>query len=231
MTIPNSELSLWQGSPLSLAIPKEIVATAFAQPRFFIPTNVLISQYGIVGMLIADNKPESRKVSYSESEWIGVSASEEQFHTNGDPVRKAHYANTENGASFIRAFALPANVREVFARDKFLGEPMIDKCIDDETVPEEFDELELGQSERPASEACDLITAVASAGWQAAGITEIGAFEKHYLRARISFHGWFAFQQAVDIAQTGIISALRNFDEFLGHLDPSKRPVKMLELE
>ncbi len=199
------------------------------QHRYFLPTEILISQHGIVGMLIADTKPEKRNVTYTDSEWTGISVDTERWAQEfaNDPVRRAHYVDTENGFSFYRIFALPDSAVQNFAKDRFLGNPMIEKCICDGVFGEgvELDEIQASAGERPISKVMPLIELLAHAGWQHAGLKEPadkGIINQYtQIWSWISFHGWFDYRNALKHAQGAMEQTIQNFDHFLQRFEPA----------
>jgi hypothetical protein len=116
----NEDVVLWKGSVLPALTSRVEANSPVLQSRFFIPTEVVVGRYGVVGMLVVDSRPENRKVTYTDSEWQGVDHRFTQWDIeNGeistyDPVRRAHYLNTDRGFSIIRAFGLPSQVAGVF---------------------------------------------------------------------------------------------------------------------
>ena len=214
----DNNIVLWQGNnalTLSSSLSREVVL----QSRFFLPSEVLVSHHGIVAMVIVDNKPGRRNISYVEDEWSGVGIDLDlvKYIHEDDPIRRCHFVDTEKGFSLIRAFILPSCIEKVFSRDQFLGEPFIDKCINDRTFDVEFDEERASFRSNPVREAVPLIKTFTASAWQMACLPELdtGNVDDVHVRTWLSFHGWFMFPHAVAQAQLSLVKALGNFDSLL----------------
>lgn len=224
----NQSIVLWRGDVLPLLANQALENSPIIQTRFFLPGEVLVSRYGIVAMLVVDSRPKHRKVSYTDTEVTGINWSEKWHRENitgYDPIRRAHFVNTEEGFSIIRAFALPPQVVKIFKSDGFLGEPMIAKCVCDQAFDMPFDEMEASTNQSPIEEALPLIEAVAFAVWEAARIpADFEMYEWQQYRTWLSFHGWFAFAQAIEQGQLALTRAVSNFDSFLQRFAPQMSP-------
>lgn len=221
----DTDVVLWKGSLTQALVSRAGANSPIIQSRFFIPSEVLVSRYGVVGMLIVDSKPDHRKVSYTNTEWIGLDCTEDSLEFKDyDPVRRAHFVGTERGLSIIRVFGLPSQVADVFEKDSFLGEPMIAKCACDRTFDVEFDEEPAKFNWNPVDGAMPLIQTVALAGWESAGLPHDTVKQWRQFRTWLSFHGWFAFEQAVGQAQQSLERAIYNFDNFLQRMAPRVQP-------
>ncbi len=234
-----NEMVLWRGGLTSLQFGNQGVTdlitsddSPILQPRFFLPAEVIVGRYGVVGMVIADNRPEYRWVSYDDGEWTGIGYRESDMYGVTDPVKRAHFLNTESGFSLLRTFALPAQIAEVFDRDKFLGEPMIEKCACDSVFDEgvEFDERRALPEYQPVKNALPLMETIAQAAWHSAGIPGDKTYEWKQYRTWISFHGWFVFSQAIVQAQLALEKAIGNFDYFLSRQAAHIQPYTSTEL-
>ena len=132
---------VYEGSPVekigtrALAFPE----VHQKEPRFFLPEDIVVSRYGIIGFLIVDNHPEQRNVTYANPEWTGIKIDEYTLGL-GDKKNSPHFFKTDKGFKMVRYFILPPNVGDFFAQDKYLNEAMIDKMCRQETFAEEFDE-------------------------------------------------------------------------------------------
>ena len=226
----DTDVVLWKGSIAQSLVKHAAPSSPMIQSRFFLPSQVLVGRYGVVGMLVIDSKPQHRKVTYEDGEWQGVDwrANEwELMHgdmKDYDPARLAHFVGTEQGFSIIRAFGLPSQVADVFARDSYLGEPYIAKCACDSTFDVEFDEMPAKFNWQPVQDAMPLIQTVALAGWEAAGLPHDSVKEWQQFRTWLSFHGWFAFAQAVEQGQLSVARAVHNFDSFMERFAPKLQP-------
>ena len=221
----DTDIVLWQGGITSLQLNQAATPLIF-QPRFFLPSNIVVGRYGVVGMLVVDSKPRQRHTSYHDTEWTGVDIEESDIWDleSYDLVRRAHFLNTDQGFSIIRAFALPSHVADLFARDRFLGDPFIEKCACDGTFDAPFDEERAATNLNPVDEALSLIEAVAFAGWQTAGITDPKMSDWRQIRTWLSFHGWFAFTPAIEQGQLSLQRAIGNFDTLLQRVATQIQP-------
>lgn len=210
----SDQMILWRGSS-SLASPimRELLPVLVSQKRFFLVGEVLVSNYGIVGMLLGDGKPESRKASYSDGDWIGVSVDHMEGTFPDDPIREAHYANTQNGFSVIRVIVLPPRVESFFRTDEFLGRPMIEKCACQGVFETEFDEEFGSPSFLPIADALSCIQGIAAAALSNAGVQGGGNDGSVY--SWISFHSWVVFESVKDEARIALERSLGNFDGFI----------------
>jgi hypothetical protein len=228
---------LWQGGVRSLTIGvgnTTDLASASSSPilqsRFFLPSDVLVSRYGIVAMLVVDTRPTYRCVSYDDSEWMGVRCPLDHLFEVTDPVRLAHFVDTEDGLSILRVLVLTPVIVDIFARDEYLGAPMIEKCACDKVFDTEFDEIRAGVLFEPVKSAVSLIEAVARAGWHSAGIAAGPQIDGRQIKTWLSFHGWFAFTEAIDQARQAQERALNNFDTFLHRFAPNLDPYPPVNL-
>ncbi|MDB5259005.1 MAG: hypothetical protein JWO73_213 [Candidatus Taylorbacteria bacterium] len=188
--------------------------------QYFIPTPIQISADGIVAMLIVDTQPEKRWVSYSDVNYSGIECGEGSTDASHSPVRRAHYIDTHRGFSLLKVFILPPKIEELFGKDRFLGEPFIEKCVLDGVFDPgiELDEERVWCSFGSVTNALDLITVTLDQSWKAAGMPEYCdsiAERKCRFRNWISFHAWFAFPQTIELADASILRALGNFDTLL----------------
>ncbi len=115
----------------------------------YLASDVHLSDYGIRGFVLVDTKPENRVWGYHEDRFYNsgetMSGREKPDYVEGeprdeDPVQIARYYGTRHGFKAVRFFVLPEAVREFFGSDKFLGEPMIAKCLEEGTTPSDFGE-------------------------------------------------------------------------------------------
>lgn len=225
----DTDVVLWKGNVTKALVGRTEANSPMIQSRFFLPSQVLVSRYGVVGMLVADSKPEHRKCSYTEGDWYMDYHPKSEWDLKDDrgidydPVRRAHFVGTEQGFSLIRAFGLPQQVADVFARNRFLGEPFIEQCACDVAFEVEFDEMPSHINWSPVKDAMPLIQTVAMAGWEAAGLPHDTVKEWQQFRTWLSFHGWFAFAQAAEQGQLALAKAIQNFDSLLDQLGPQKR--------
>lgn len=217
----------YQGSHLEAIQTRSLVFAEGHQKesRLFIPGDIAISRYGVIGFVIIDSKPEKRWISYQDYSAIGVP------HETAAPIyndKALHYTNTDHGFKMIRYFILPPKVGEFFAQDKFLGRPMIDKCCLDETLPEDFDEsvanpshLAFGDIYSDGTE--ELLMTIARACYPQLTQDELKQYERnHNQYAYLSFHPNQDFQFATHEGQNAVYAALSNFDDFIARFDTNQ---------
>jgi hypothetical protein len=237
--MPDSDIILWQGGVRSLTIRGENTTdlaldstSQMPPPRFFLPSNVLVSRYGIVAMLVVDTRPKYRCVSYDDGNWVGVTYVHDKYDHGGitDPVRLAHFVGTEHGFSILRVLVLTPGIIEIFARDPYLGDPMIEKCACEKVFDVEFDEERAGPIFWPVTDATPLIEEVARTAWHSAGITTGTEIQGRQIKTWLSFHGWFVFSEAVAQAHQAQERALNNFDAFLHRVAPNLEPYPPVNL-
>lgn len=242
---PPSEKGLTPWEPLSNISREDLNRQMLENERIFLASDVMVSKYGIVGYLTVDNQPGDREVSYTESEHTGMTldtyyifgtervlvynpqTGEEEF--SSDEVRLSHYFQTHKGFKMLRRFILPENIAKFFASDRFLGDPSIDKCCREETLPEDYDEeiANLGclslHAEQDSIEKIDKIILpyfikkpfVNKSCWE----------EKNFLeRTYISFHRWPFYPEVLEKGAESIKKAFENFDILLGKFD-TKSPI------
>lgn len=210
------------------------------QSRFYIPGDppeIMVSQHGVIGMLVVDDRPRNRFADYDydvpyyydknscgEGKRARAEKLKELAH---DPERCARYVDTAEGKMIARVFVLPEYVKNFFKGDKFLGDPMIlkltaDGVFDDGVGLEESDDYEnMG----------DLLDAliigdVAAQAWEQAGLDE--PVKGSQWQIWVSFHGNQFFDPAKSKAQEAVRRSIANFDACLNKcsLEPkqSQRP-------
>lgn len=239
MTHP-SEKGLTPWEPLSNVSREDLNRQMLESERIFLASDVMVSKYGIVGYLVVDNQPEDREVSYTESEHTGMTL--DNFATFGtehilvynpqtgekefssDEVRLSHYFQTHKGFKMLRRFILPKGVASFFAKDRFFGDPAIDRCCREGTLPEDYDEeiadlrcLSL-HAEKESIEKIDKIILpyfirepfVNERGWERENFLE---------RTYISFHRWPFYSEVLGEGTESIKKALDNFDIILSKFD------------
>lgn len=225
----NRAIVLYQGAPLERIDTRALVfqETHQKESRFFIPEDIVIGRYGVIGFVLVDNKPEQRWVSYTNSEWTGVHTGEPEVYLSHSQ-NTSHFVNTDRGFKMMRYFILPPEVAEFFERDKFLGEPLIDKCCREGTLPEEFDENRAdsryafgygGYTEG----GIELIEAAIRASFPE--LTEEERARYYWGRnqyAYVSFHPWQEFKYVTQEGQSSIYAAVNNFDDVLTRFDTNK---------
>lgn len=227
---PYQDTSLAVIEPRSLALPETP-----ERKRFFLPTDVLISRYGVIGLMLLDTRPEQRWINYTDGEYIGIRTSEESvsFEERDDRVRLSHYIDTETGFKIIRYFVLPPVVSDFFKRDKFLGDPIIDKCCRDETLPEELDEIPadptwaFGTYSGGTEDFVDSIIQSACTNIKPEELQRYLQRTNH--RTYVSFHAWENLQEVQIEGEKSLVAALNNFDNVLERFDTKDVVPKKLQ--
>lgn len=203
------------------------------QERYYLAAPVYRSSFGVEGYLLVDHHPENRWHSYMND---GCAYLEYRMGTpssycghdvppTDDPIRLAHFLNTSQGFKLVRFFHLPNSVIQAFAEDRFLGEPLIQKCIQDQVLPNNFDEVEVNLSLLGTSEEYGALkslgralTLVNPAYSELASSDNFGPSWNKIPDHRVyfSFHPWPWYNLVIKIGEESIQKALVNFDTVLG---------------
>ncbi len=225
---PNRAVVLYQGLPVETIGTRALTFPEGHQkePQFFLPEDIVVGRYGVIGFLMVDNHPEQRNLTYTNGEWTGVEIEEYAVLPGKN---NSHFLNTDRGFKMIRYFILPPNVADFFANDKFLGEPMIDKCCRESTLPEEFDEVQAltrhvfgpaGWTEG----AVEIVRAVIKASLPQLDEELLQRYDE-YGKSQypyVSFHPWQEFKFVIGEGQKSIYAAMNNFDTFISRFDSSR---------
>jgi len=228
-----SQIVLYQGSPLERIavnsfLPHDRLVDLF-HPRFFIPNEVVIGEYGVTGFVVIDSRPEKRWESYTDPDLFGV------YHTlenhcghlpsepKKDPLRLAHYVNTDKGFKMIRYFLLPLKVHDLFRSDEDIGEGLIAKCCKAD-IPKWLDEeyaLLVFGNYSTEEEGSRFMDSFKDSLAQKLGVIakpnqyRYGFRDEHYL----SFHPWQFLTNVIQIGEASIVMAIGAFDSMLNKLD------------
>ena len=232
----DNQIILYEGSPLERITTSDIVlrsdAPLMKQKRFYLASDVVVGEYGVTGFVIVDNKPEDRWISYTDGDKTGVSW-DPKYHNvefllhgiKGNTFRESHFVNTSQGFKMIRYFVLPSNVRSFFIADKYLGEPMIDKCACEGAIPDEFDELKAypvyAFEKREEREIIDRILEHINPKLEKIGESRF-SWEDFGHHVYFSFHPWQVYKPVLEAGEESIVRAVRNFDQFLSRFDERK---------
>ncbi len=228
---------LFQGSPLekiaaSAVVPRNILFD-LVHSRFFIGNDeIVMGDYGVAGFLIIDTRPEERWERNSDDNLFGVSHTLEHCvhlpeEARQNPFRLAHFINTHQGFKMIRYFLIPNNVKGLLSRDKYFGDPAIDKCCQEAGMPEYLDEEESyfvfssHSSIDIYSEGEKLIRGVVEGikpRWQGIGESNFGEYDFRR-QSYLSFHAWQFYTQCLRIGQDSVVAAISNFDNLLSVID------------
>lgn len=221
-----------------------------ANAPLYLASDVRISTYGVQGFVLIDAKPENRRVSYYSNGFYNsgepTTGHEEQDpdYKIEDPIGHARSFGTRHGFKALRYFVLPEAVTKLVSRDKFLGDPILRKCFEEDTTPEDYlecpvyprdifygddairgEESRLLRQSKIASFAGIISTIDTKCSIEAFRDRD-GGWDEYFngtdlshQRAYISFHPW-AVSHEVQTALDGSIGAsLRNIDDLLSRFD------------
>lgn len=219
----NRAVVLYQGAPLEQIGTRALIFPGGRQQesRFFLPEDIVVGRYGVIGFLVIDKTPEQRWVSYTSYDWTGVEVRDYDASWRGGNA--THFLNTDQGFKMVRYFILPPSVGDFFAKDKFLGEPLIDKCCREGTLPEEFDEEKAYPniafwSGDEVQEG--LIRPVIKASLPELSGDELFSYDwGKNQNSYVSFHPWQDFKYVIGEGQNSIHAAISNFDDVIGKFD------------
>lgn len=226
------EVILYQDQPLEVIRSRSLALPDSPAARRFSPlSDVVVGRYGVTGFVIVDNRPEKRFVSYNDGDWVGLTYSEDErkhFHLSYPGQDPAHFFDTDTGFKMIRYFALPPSVREFFKLDRFLGDPFIDKCCREGTLPEEFDEV-------PSAYKWAFWRANEDEIRQVTNSVVLGV-NPHVTKEQLedwnnpwrevvylSFHPWRDLIHVLTAGVDSIYAAIHNFDEVISRFDRDRR--------
>lgn len=229
----NQEIILHEGNLLERVVASSIIQRKdkplMQNKRLFLASDVIVGEYGVTGFLVVDNKPEDRWWSYTDGEKTGCVWSETDSlqltaWKKTDPNRLSHYLNTSTGFKMIRYFVLPSNVKEFFDKDRYLGDPMINKCACEGTIPEYFDEERVNPSLAFSGGQRELVDEILE--YINPRLEKIGesrfSWEDFGHNVYFSFHPWQAYKPVLQAGEESIIKAIGNFDQFLSIFDQKK---------
>lgn len=241
----NNKVILYQGAPLEKIAASEIVLVSKDKPlmeqqRMFLASDIVVGEYGVAGFVLVDNQPEDRWLSYDDGSKTGVPwCDTDSLHfviwKDKEPHRLSHYIDTSQGFKMIRYFVLPSNIKEFFKTDKYLGEPVIDKCVCDGTLPEDFDEEKVNPfyafREGKERELINKIVSHINPRFEQIGELRF-SWEDFGHHVYFSFHPWQVYKPVLEAGEESVIRAVRNFDECLSRFDNRKKlQKKILEVE
>lgn len=197
------------------------------QTRYYLAAPIYRSSFGIEGYLLVDHHPEQRWHSYTDGNCTGVpyhigepSYCDHDVPPTNDPIRLAHFLNTDQGFKLVRFFHLPEAVIKAFAEDKFLGDRLIEKCIQDRTLPEYFDEdpVSIHYLDQEDRQSIGRTLAVINSAYNELAADWVADVPPH--RLYFSFHPWPWASLVIKIGEESIAKALVNFDRTLESLNP-----------
>lgn len=233
----DNQIILYEGSPLERIATSDIFLRRdkplMEQKRLYLASDVVVGEYGVTGFVVVDNQPGKRWISYTDGDKTGVPWGDDpnrlEFKLWGitdDPQRLAHFVSTDKGFKMIRYFVVPSNVRDFFRADRYLGEPMIDKCACEGAIPDEFDEQKVNTvyafREREERELIDRIVEHINPKLQQIGELRL-AWEDFGHHVYFSFHPWQVYRPVLEVGEESVIRAVRNFDKFLSRFDERKK--------
>lgn len=113
----------------------------------YLATDVYQGEFGVDSYALVIPRPQERPFYYMAEEGPAGVYDEERvdYRVGDDPVRRAHFLNTEQGFAIERTVVAPTDVIERLRTDKFLGPALIDKaCLEGTVSPKLDEEYELG---------------------------------------------------------------------------------------
>jgi hypothetical protein len=216
----------------------------------YLASDVHISTYGVQGFVLIDAKPENKRVSYYSNGYYNsgepTTGHEEQdsYYFIEDPIERARSYGTRHGFKALRYFVLPEAVTELVSRDKFLGDPILRKCFEEDTTPDNFleypvnlrdifygddairgEESQLLRKSKIASFAGIISTIDPRCPIEAFRDRD-GEWDEYFFgtdlshhRVYISFHPWAASHEVHTVLDGSIGASLRNIDDLLSRFD------------
>lgn len=223
-------IEVHQGAPLERVSASGLVLAQYlGEPRYYLASDVAVGNYGVIGFVLADSRPEKRWHSYTNGEWIGVEYSEDDILFSDlihDPLSRNHFLDTDQGFRMIRHFVMPLNIRDFFEKDRFLGDPLVDKCCREGTLPEDFDEVPgrpnyIYWEGRTDGNPEGLLSKIIRYANPALEYSEDPGILWQDLghRTYLSFHPWQAYKPVIEEGQESIFRAIANFDGVLSRFD------------
>lgn len=213
-------------------LTNQLAALPNQQERYYPVSPIYRGRFGVEGYLFVDHHPEERWHSYTEDgcSMVPYHRGEPSYcghdvPPTDDPIRLAHFFNTDQGFKLVRFFHLPEVVTQAFAEDEFSGDHLIEKCIRDKTLPKNFDEvkvrldlLRLGGDLESLGRALSLVNPAYSSIADEHGFPNWRALPEH--RVYFSFHPWPWYNIVTQIGEQSIMKALIHFDNALERMNP-----------
>ncbi|HEX5797859.1 MAG TPA: hypothetical protein VFX79_00750 [Candidatus Saccharimonadales bacterium] len=197
----------------------------------YLASDVYQNSFGVASFALGIPHPSQRPVVYEGEGTAGPYHGDGEDHPSpsisGDPVKRAHFYNTDRGFAIVRTIIAPTEVTTALHEDKFLGPAVIDKCCLEETVPSDLDEqtMQTGLLE-PASwlalpgardwdhiEGINPYTDRIRQRLQAATGSEY-----ELLREYPSWHSYRVYREVLEQIIRGCKATVANFDEVLSLL-------------
>ena len=217
-----SSIALYGKNPLEI-VSSDLIKNASNEvhtAQVYLGSNIFVNKYGVLGFSIIDSKPKKRWVRYDRSDWTGVEHGEDIYDTVilNDPVRMRHFADTDKGFAAARQFIFPEEVYDFFTRENFLGDPLINKCCSDKTMPSDFDEERMiyNPFENTYHTLMEYVVLKENERRVQAGFTNLTG---DHTNAYISFHPWSVYHSVINQLDKGIMQSLNNFDILLNKFD------------
>jgi hypothetical protein len=223
------QIELYQGNPIE-RIPNEklTLREKLGAETLFLASDVTVGQYGQLGFVVIDTKPEKRYLGYFDGEDIGRT-----YETEGemlsiqypDPNRQSHFLNTNIGFKMIRYFVLPPSVSDFFAREKNIGDAYIQKCLAEDSIPDDFDEVRANPFHvfgpyEAEMQGKSLIKAVLDRVNQGGNLKE--KFDPSRMFGRHCYASFFPWQVQVPVleqARISILEGVSKLDHIISVLD------------
>jgi|Napbiome12C3dose_1001474.scaffolds.fasta_scaffold00001_354 hypothetical protein len=199
------------------------------QERYFPAAPFYRSAFGIEGYLFVDHHPEARWHSYTRGDCVHVpyhrgkpSYCGHDVPPTDDPIRLAHFFNTDQGFKLVRFFHLPEGVAQAFEEDAFSGDHLIEKCTRDRTLPQNFDEepVSLTFLDNDDTNLKSLVKALTPINPAYSELASGSVLTAPNHRVYFSFHPWPWYNLVVRIGEESLIKALVNFDTVLERMSP-----------
>lgn len=207
-------------------LTKSVTDLPTRQGQVFLASDIVTGDYGVTAFILVDAAPEDRWVEYSHAHPLTPCTQGGSY----DDREPTHFFHTRNGFKMIRNFILPETVKRFFEQDRFLGEPMIQKCCLDGTIPDDFDEEPVDPEFTIAQSIGDFYDRYEKLKIKKAQAERIMHLispdleqlenPDSYKRTFLSFHAWWDYYQRVLASgQESLYLAVANFDEVLSRFD------------
>ena len=188
-------------------------------PEIYLGTDVFIGEYGVASYVLVVPRPLDRPTYFIAAEGPAGNWSEEELklcHPDiyEDPIRRAHFLDTEQGFGAVRVVSAPEVVRAKLGSDQFLGPAIVDKCSLEGIVPAEFDEergLDIYYS--LGIENLERFQRSINRVEKAVGMNDYDT-----LRTYASWHSWRMYQPVMAEFTDAAVTTVAKFDQALGLL-------------
>lgn len=222
-------IELYHGAPLERVNSRAIVIPRINErTRYHLASDVFVSRYGVTGFLLGDQKPGQRHITYTDQEWVGTECNEDSIPWEGrdDPIRRSHFLGTDTGFGMFRYFVLPPNVKDFFAQDEYLGDPMIDKYLRG-SLPKYYDELpadpiRIREEEGMTRLIADIVNTAVPEHRLDAEYKGLSNWDQFGARSYLSFHRWEFLRDMIEEGEVSLSKGLANLDKVIDMHDRAK---------